>query len=95
MIVYVDYFFVGEFFLAKRRSDMADIGAVDRLGYRVMGNFSNTGVAVAAGDIAVNTAAERIFIDMIIIFLAVFVYSAHISILVTHEAVFLICRYRN
>ena len=91
----VDYFFMGEFFLGKRRFDMADIGAVDCLGYRVMGNFSNIGMAVPAGDIPMNTAVEYILINMIIIFFALFVYSAHIAILVTHEAVIPICRCRS
>jgi len=91
----VDNFFMGEFFLGKRRLDVADIGTIDRFGYRVMGNFSNIGVAVPAGDISMNTATEHIFINIIIIFLAAFVYSAHVSVLVAHETVFLVGRFRN
>jgi hypothetical protein len=71
---------------------MANIGAIDFLIYRVVWDFVYICMAVAAGDISVNTAVETAFINMIIELLALFVYSAHKTVFMAHETIFLIRR---
>ena len=63
---------------------------VDFLGHRVVGNFGDVGVAVVAFDITVNAAAVMGFIHIVIPAFAVLIDAADITILVAHQAVFLI-----
>jgi hypothetical protein len=71
---------------------MADIGAVDILCYRVMGQLVNIGMAVSAGDIMMNGFAVDMFIDIIIYSSSVFIDSSQKAVPVTQEAVFLVRR---
>jgi hypothetical protein len=84
-------FFMGKIFVGKRRFDMADIGAVDLLCYRVMGQLVNIGMAVPAGDIIMNGFAVDMFIDIIIYSSSVFIDSSQKAVSVAQETVILVC----
>jgi hypothetical protein len=92
VIVNLNDFFMGKVFVGKRRLDMADVGAVDLLCYRIMGQFVNIGVTVPAGDITMNGFAVNMFIHIIIYSSSVFIDSAQKAVSVTQEAVILIRR---
>jgi hypothetical protein len=91
-IINLNDLFMGKVFVGKRRLDMADIGAVDLLCYRVMGQFVNIGVTVPAGDITMNGFAVDMFIHVIIYSSSVFIDSAQKAVSVTQEAVILVRR---
>ena len=85
-------FFMGKVFIGKRWLDMAYIGAIDLLGYRVMGQFVNIGMAVSAGNIIMDGLTVNMFIDIIIYSSSVFIDSSQKAVPVTQETVFLVCR---
>jgi hypothetical protein len=92
VIVNLNDLFMGKIFVGKRRLDMAYIGAVDLLGYRIMGQFVNIGMAVTAGNIMMNGFAVNMFIHIIIYSSSVFIDSSQKSIFMTHETVFFVRR---
>ena len=71
---------------------MADIGAVDLLGYRGMGQLFNIGMTVPAGDIMMHGFAVDMFIDIIIMSFSVFVNPAEKTVFVAHETVLFVRR---
>jgi hypothetical protein len=80
-------FFVGEFFLCKRRRYMALIRTIDFLNYRIMRNFGNISMTVTAFDFSVNAVAIDYLIDIVIPALAISIDSAAVSVFVAHETV--------
>jgi len=71
---------------------MANIGAVDLLCYRVMGQFVNIGMAISAGNIMMDGFTVNMFINIIIYSSSVFIDSPQKAVPVTQETVFLVCR---
>jgi len=86
-VIYIYDFFVGKFFLCKRRLYMALIRAIDFLNYRIVRNFGNISMTVTAFDFSVNAVAINYLIDIVIPALAVSIDSTAISVFVAHETV--------
>ena len=87
VIINLNDFFMGKVFVGKRRLYMANIGAVDLLCHRVMGQLVNIGMAVSAGDIMMNGFAVNMFIHIIIYCSSVFIDSSQKAVSVTQETV--------
>jgi len=83
-------FFMRKVFVGKRRLDMANIGAVDFLCHRGMGQLVDICMAVSAGNILMNGFAVNMFIDIIIYSSSVFIDSSQKAVSVTQEAVILV-----
>ena len=90
LVVDTDDFFMGKFFLCKRRFDMALIGATDVLRNRIVRHLGNICMAVTTFDASMNAVIVEKFIDMIIPSLTVFIDPSHRSVLVAHQAVIFI-----
>ena len=90
LVIEIDNFLMGKFFLGKRRFYVALIGAIDNFGDGVVRNFSNIGMTVTAFNIPMNAVVVNCFINIIVPFLAIFIDSADESMFVAHEAVILI-----
>ena len=93
VVVNIDDLFMGKIFLRKRRFDMALIAAIDFLGNRIVGNFSNVSMTVRAFDTSVNAMVVKNFINIIIPSSAVFIDSSHLSMFVAQEAFIFISRF--
>ena len=86
-VICIDDFFVGEFFLCKRRLYMALIRTIDFLNYRIMRNFGNIGMTVTAFYFSVNAVAIDYLIDIVIPALAISIDSTAIAVFVAHKTV--------
>ena len=89
-IVNLNDLFMRKILVGKRRLEVTLIGAVDLLCYRIMGKFGNIGMAVSARNIMMDTFSIDMFTDIKIYFFSVFINSAHKTIFVAHETVFLV-----
>jgi hypothetical protein len=70
---------------------MTFVSAIDLFFYRVMGDLGYIIMAVSAGNVSVNGVCVNIFINIIALFAALFVDPTDLTILMSHEAVFLVC----
>ena len=66
---------------------MALICTIDFLNNRIMRNFGDIGMTVAAFDFPVNAVAVNYLIDIVVPALAISIDSATISVFVAHETV--------
>ena len=90
LVISFNYFFMRKILLGKRGFDVTFRGAIDVFRDRVMGNLGNGGVAVVAGDIFVYGVGKNMFVDVVVMSLAVFVDSTDKPVFVTHQAVFFV-----